>query len=83
MQATSLQESAHNGCDLKVEGHPALVKRGQAVVSTDDVEYTAALRRRLNAKKNEETIKNLESRVESIETKLELIFDFIKGLSKL
>ncbi len=59
----------------KIEGHDALVKvDGTFVVNEDDAAYQAALARRAREKKIQET----ESRLDSLEGKMDLILNLLQ-----
>lgn len=68
--------------DKKIKDQPGLVKREASVVNTNKEEYLAALQRRQKEQQLDSIIeraKTLESKVEDIDEKLNLILELLKG----
>lgn len=61
--------------DIKVRDYPDLVRRGAAIINTNRDEYLKAQIRAQKIKRDKE----LESRVDSLENKLDLILNLLQG----
>lgn len=59
--------------DAKVEHHPELIRRGGAIINTDDKEYQRALVRR----KQQQRMGDLENRVQGMETMLQQMMQMV------
>lgn len=65
--------------EARVEQYPDLVKKGGVfVVNTNSEEYRKAQARIVKTKKE----RNMESRITALESKIDSIFEFIKGIAK-
>lgn len=82
MQATHLQESPSHCTDVtvRVVDHPALVRKGAAIVNTDRQGYLAALARRKALLDKEARMVMLETNVNALGGELAEIKEMLKCL---